>query len=77
MPVGERPILDIVIRQLARAQFERVTIATGYLAELIEAFFGDGSRYGIPIDYFRDQAQRPDRAEWLLLAKVVDRDAVP
>ena len=42
------------MRQLARAGFERVTIATGYLAELIEAFFGDGSRYGIPIDYFRE-----------------------
>jgi NDP-sugar pyrophosphorylase family protein len=55
MPVGDRPILDIVVRQLARAEFERVTIATGYLAELIEAFFGDGSRYGIPIDYFREE----------------------
>jgi NDP-sugar pyrophosphorylase family protein len=54
MPVGDRPILDIVIRQLARAQFDRVTIATGYLAELIEAFFGNGSRHGIPIDYFRE-----------------------
>jgi NDP-sugar pyrophosphorylase family protein len=54
MPVGDRPILDIVIRQLARARFERVTIATGYLAELIEAFFGDGSRLGLPIDYFRE-----------------------
>jgi NDP-mannose synthase len=54
MPLGERPILDIVLRQLVRAQFERVTIATGYLAELIEAFFGDGSRHGIPIDYFRE-----------------------
>jgi NDP-sugar pyrophosphorylase family protein len=54
MPVGDRPILDIVIRQLVRAQFERVTIATGYLAELIEAFFGDGSRYGVEVDYFRE-----------------------
>ncbi len=54
MPVGDRPILDIVIRQLARAEFDRVTIATGYLAELIEAFFGDGARYDIPIDYFRE-----------------------
>jgi NDP-sugar pyrophosphorylase family protein len=54
MPVGDRPILDIVIRQLSRGGFERVTIATGYLAELIEAFFGDGERYGIPIDYFRE-----------------------
>jgi NDP-mannose synthase len=54
MPVGDRPILDIVIRQLVRAQFDRITIATGYLAELIEAFFGNGERYGIPIDYFRE-----------------------
>ncbi len=55
MPIGERPILDIVVRQLVRFNFERVTIATGYLAELIEAFFGDGSRYGVAIDYFREE----------------------
>ena len=42
MPVGDRPILDIVIRQLKAAGFDRVTISTGYLAELIEAFFRDG-----------------------------------
>jgi NDP-sugar pyrophosphorylase family protein len=54
MPVGDRPIMDIVVRQLVRVGFERITIATGYLAELIEAFFGDGSRYGVQIDYFRE-----------------------
>ncbi len=54
MPIGDRPILDIVIRQLAASGFDRVTIATGYLAELIEAFFGDGSRHGVPVDYFRE-----------------------
>lgn len=54
MPIGDMPILEIVVRQLARAGFRRVTIATGYLAELIEAFFGDGSRHGIEIDYFRE-----------------------
>jgi NDP-sugar pyrophosphorylase family protein len=54
MPVGDRPVLDVVIRQLARHEFDRVTIVTGHLAELIEAFFGDGGRYGVPIDYFRE-----------------------
>jgi NDP-sugar pyrophosphorylase family protein len=54
MPIGDRPVLDIVIRQLRAAGFGRVTIATGYLAELIEAFFRDGSAYGLPIDYFRE-----------------------
>src|SRR3954464_15734726 len=55
MPVGDRPVLDIVVRQLRRDGFDRITIATGYLAELIEAFFRDGSDYGIPIDYFRER----------------------
>ncbi len=55
MPVGDRPILDIVVRQLKAAGFERITMATGYLAELIEVFFRNGENYGIPIDYFREQ----------------------
>jgi NDP-sugar pyrophosphorylase family protein len=55
MPIGDRPVLDIVVRQLRAQGFERVTVATGYLAELIEAFFGDGAKYGIPIDYHREQ----------------------
>ncbi len=54
MPVGDRPILDVIIRQLARHGFERVTIVTGHLAELIEVFFGDGAKYGLGIDYFRE-----------------------
>ena len=54
MPIGDRPVLDIVVRQLKRHGFDSITLATGYLAELIEAFFRDGSSYGIPIDYFRE-----------------------
>jgi NDP-sugar pyrophosphorylase family protein len=54
MPIGDRPVLDIVVRQLKHHGFERITIATGYLAELIEAFFRDGATYGIPIDYHRE-----------------------
>lgn len=55
MPVGDRPVLDIVLRQLKANGFEHVTMATGYLAELIEAFFRDGDAYGLQIDYFREQ----------------------
>jgi NDP-sugar pyrophosphorylase family protein len=54
MPVGDRPILDVIVRQLRRHGFERLTIVTGHLAELIEAFFGDGEKHGIAIDYFRE-----------------------
>ncbi len=54
MPIGDRPVLDIVLRQLKARGFEHITIATGYLAELIEAFFGDGGAYGLRIDYHRE-----------------------
>jgi NDP-sugar pyrophosphorylase family protein len=54
MPVGERPILEIVIRQLEYDGFSRITLAVGYLAELIEAYFGNGNKYGIKIDYSKE-----------------------
>jgi NDP-sugar pyrophosphorylase family protein len=54
MPVGDRPILDVVLLQLKHFGFGRVTIVTGHLAELIEAYTGDGSRYGLVVDFFRE-----------------------
>ena len=55
MPLGETPILEIVLRQLAARGFSRATLAVGHLAELMEAFFGDGSKFGIAVDYSREQ----------------------
>src|SRR3954471_16937876 len=54
MPIGDRPVLDVVVRQLHHHGFDRITVATGYLAELIEAFFRDGTAYGVDIDYHRE-----------------------
>jgi NDP-sugar pyrophosphorylase family protein len=54
VPVGDYPILEIIVRQLARQGFTRITLSTGHLAELIEAYFGDGERWGITIDYYRE-----------------------
>lgn len=54
LPIGDQPILDIVIRQLRGAGFERVTVATGYMAELIEAVLNTLNTYGIAIDYVRE-----------------------
>lgn len=52
VPIGnEMPILEIIIRQLAKNGFGRITIAVNHLANLIMAFFGDGSRWGVKIDY--------------------------
>jgi len=51
MPVGDMPILEIVVRQLARCGVERITITLGHLGSLIQSFFGDGSRWNVAIDY--------------------------
>jgi NDP-sugar pyrophosphorylase family protein len=51
MPIGEYPILEVVIRQLARHGFDHLTLAVNHQAELIRAFFGDGARWNVRIDY--------------------------
>jgi len=56
VPIGDMPILEIVVRQLAAAGFSRVTVSTGYMAELIEAHFGDGAKWGLAIDYVHEDA---------------------
>jgi NDP-sugar pyrophosphorylase family protein len=55
MPVGDMPILEIVIRQLARHGFKDITLAVGHLAELVMAYCGDGSKFGVNIDYSREE----------------------
>ncbi|MEI6087691.1 MAG: sugar phosphate nucleotidyltransferase [Bacteroidota bacterium] len=51
MPIGEYPILEVIIRQLVKQGFTHITLAVNHQAELIAAFFGDGSKWGISINY--------------------------
>jgi NDP-sugar pyrophosphorylase family protein len=44
-------IMEIVLRQLRAAGCDRVTVAVNHLAHVIMAYFGDGSRFGLNIDY--------------------------
>lgn len=51
VPVGDRPILGIVLEQLRDAGVRRVTITVNHMSELIMAFFGSGEKFGLQIDY--------------------------
>lgn len=56
MPIGDMPIMEIVLRQLRSAGFDSVILAVGYMHHLFESFFQDGSRYGLDITYsFEDE----------------------
>jgi len=51
LPIGERPILEIILSQMRRAGFSKVFVTTGYQAELVKSYFGNGSRFGIQLEY--------------------------
>src|SRR5207245_11287954 len=52
VPIGEEhSIMEILLSQLAWAGFSRVTLAIGHLGELIRSYVGDGSRWGVRVDY--------------------------
>jgi NDP-sugar pyrophosphorylase family protein len=55
MPIGDRAILDVVVRQLRAHGFTRLTFAVGYLAHLIKAVFADGREHGVAIDYHEEE----------------------
>jgi len=51
LPLGDRPLLNYIIAQLARCSITDIVLALGYQAELIRAYCGDGSRFGVRISY--------------------------
>lgn len=51
MPVGEYPVLEILIRQLKKHGFNKIYLAVGHLAGLIEAYFQGGKKWGVEIEY--------------------------
>jgi len=52
VPIGDdMPVLEIIIRQLKFHGFDHVTLAVNHMSELIEAFFKDGRKWGLKIDY--------------------------
>ena len=55
MPIGDMPILEIVIRQLAHHGVREITLAVGHLAELLMAYCGNGEKFGLRIDYSREE----------------------
>jgi NDP-sugar pyrophosphorylase family protein len=58
LPVGDRAILDVVVHQLRGYGFTDLTFAVGYLAHLVEAVFGDGTKHGVSIEYQTESEPR-------------------
>jgi NDP-sugar pyrophosphorylase family protein len=53
-PVGNRPFLELLIRQLGSQGIRSLIMCTGYLADQIESEFGKGSALGVTIEYSKE-----------------------
>ena len=55
MPIGDFPILEVLLRQMKRAGINHVVLTVGHLASLLRAYFGDGSQWDLDITYSQEQ----------------------
>lgn len=51
MPIGDMPILEVLLRQMKRAGIEDIVVTVGHLAHLLRTFFMDGEQWGVHISY--------------------------
>lgn len=51
MPIGDYPIIEVILRQLSQSGFTRISICTGYLHELIHAYLDTNRNLGVRLDY--------------------------
>ena len=72
-PIGDIPIVEILLRQLSRAGIHEVVMAVGYQAELIKMILGDGKQFGLKIRYSLEKKPLGTAAP-LRLIKKLDSD---
>ncbi|MGH7799584.1 MAG: sugar phosphate nucleotidyltransferase [Thermodesulfobacteriota bacterium] len=54
MPIGDVPVLEVIVRQLRLYGFDEIIMAVGHLAELLKAYFNKGEKYGLRIRYSKE-----------------------
>jgi len=71
-PIGDKPILQVIIEQLKKYGVNEYIISLGYLGELIKAFMGDGEKYNAKITYVREEIPLGTAGAISLLPKLDD-----
>lgn len=57
LPIGEKPILEIIINKLKNFGIKKIYISVNYKKELIKSYFGDGKEFGVKIYYVEEKEQ--------------------
>lgn len=54
MPLGDKPILELLIRALKKQKISAITLSVGHLSSLLRAYLGNGEHLDIPIEYSQE-----------------------
>lgn len=55
LKVGTKPVLEIILERFIESGFREFFISVNYHARMIEDYFGDGSKWGVSINYLREE----------------------
>ena len=72
MPIGAKPVLELLVKWLRRNAIEELYITTGYLGHLIRSFCGDGRQWGLHIVYTEETEPLGTIGALTLLEKHLD-----
>jgi len=72
VPVGEKPILAILVSQLKKHGITEITFCVNHMAELIMAYFGNGEKFGVNITYSMEEKPLGTIAPLKLLKNLPD-----
>lgn len=74
VPIGDKPILELIINRLKLSGINQIIISTGYKSNYIKAFFGNGSDFGVTIHYVEEDAPLGTFGPVLLAKDLIGKD---
>ena len=69
LKVGNKPILQTIVEKFCEYGYTNIVMCTNYKSEVIKDFFGDGSKFGVAIDYVYEQKRMGTAGALSLLSK--------
>lgn len=76
LKVGDKPILETILENFIEEGFRQFYITVNYKAEIIERYFGDGSRWGVNIQYTHEKQRLGTAGALSLLPQPIDKPVV-
>ena len=76
LPIGRKPVAQVIIERLKTCGFEHITMALGYGADLVRAYFRDGSQFGIKIDYVSENQKLGTAGALTMIEDIAEDESV-